>query len=123
MTVLIIIFGALTFFAGLVIAVHPASILGFLRRQLGKVELHVLNVAIRVVFGISMISQANLSKFSLVIEIIGWFCIGIAVILTLLRRERFNRVIAWAVSLVEIYSYVAGVLIMMFGAFLIYAFV
>ncbi len=123
MTVLIIIFGTLTFLAGIVILMNPDLIFGFLQRQLGKVELHVLNVVVRIFLGVLLISQSSISKFSFVIETIGWFCIAIAVILTLLGREHFNRLISWTLSLVETYNRVGGILIMIFGAFLIYAFV
>ncbi len=123
MTVLIIIFGTLTFLAGIVILMNPDLIFGFLLRQLGKVELHVLNVVVRVFLGVLLISQSSISKFSFVIETIGWFCIAIAVILTLLGREHFNRLISWALSLVETYNRVGGVLIITFGVFLVFAFV
>ena len=123
MTVLIIIFGTLTFLAGIVILMNPDLIFGFLQRQVGKVQLHVLNVVVRIIFGVLLISQSSISKFSFVIETIGWFCISIAVILTLLGREHFNRLISWALTLVETYNRVGAVLIMMFGAFLIYAFI
>ena len=123
MTILIILFGTLTFLAGIVILMNPDLIFGFLQRQVGKVQLHVLNVVVRIIFGVLLISQSSISKFSFVIEAIGWFCIAIAVILTLMGREHFNRLISWALSLVETYNRVGGVLIMTFGAFLIYAFV
>ncbi len=123
MTILIILFGTLTFLAGIVILMNPDLVFGFLQRQVGKVELHVLNVVVRIFFGVLLISQSSISKFPFVIETIGWFCISIAVILTLLGREKFNRLISWAFALVETYNRVAGVLIMIFGAFLIYAFV
>lgn len=123
MTVFIIIFGVLTLLAGIIIALNPEFIFGFLQKQLGKVELHILNVAVRVVFGVLLISQSSISKFPFVIETIGWFCIAIAIILTLMGREKFNRLISWALSLLETYSRVGGVLVITFGAFLMYAFV
>lgn len=123
MSVLIIIFGALTFLTGVGIILSPDPIFNFLKRQLGKVEIHVLNVVVRVFFGVLMISQSSVSKFSFVVETIGWFCIAIAIILTLMGRENFNRILSWAVALLESYSRIAGFLIITFGAFLIYAFV
>ena len=123
MTVLIIVIGALTFLVGIVIAVNPERILGFLQKQLGKAELHVLNVVLRIVFGVLLISQSSISKFTIVIAGIGCFCIAIAIALTLIGRKRFNQLISWALSLIETYSSVAGALVMTFGAFLVYAFV
>lgn len=123
MTILIILFGTQTVLAGIVILINPDLILGFLQRQVGKVQLHVLNVVVRIIFGVLLISQSSTAKFSFVIETIGWFCISIAVIITLLGREHFNRLISWALALVETYNRVGAVLIMIFGAFLIYAFI
>lgn len=123
MTVLIIVFGALTLLVGITIVLNPEFIFGFLQKQLGKAELHVLNVVLRVIFGVLLISQSNISKFPIVIEGIGWFCIAIAITLTLMGRKRLNHLISWALSLIESYSRVGGVLVMTFGAFLIYTFV
>ena len=123
MTVFIILFAALTFLTGIVFLMNPDFICGFLQKQLGKVELHVLNVVVRIFFGIAMISQSSISRFPFIIETIGWFCIAIAAILTLMGRKNFNQVITWAISLLETYNRIAGILIMTFGAFLIYAFV
>ena len=123
MTELIQIFGALTFLAGLALVVRPERIFGFLQKQLAKVELHIFNVVMRIIFGVLMISQSSISNFPFVVETIGWFCIGIAAILTLTSRERFKRIFSWAVTLVETNSRVGAALIMAFGAFLIFAFV
>lgn len=123
MYLFIIVFGALTFLAGAIIATHPGLIVGYLQKKLDKLVLQVLNVVVRVVFGLLLISQADLSKFPFVIEMIGWFCIAIALVLTVMGRERFIRAISWALSLVEENSRVGGVLVLMFGAFLMYAFI
>ncbi|BHH84099.1 hypothetical protein [Desulforhopalus sp. 52FAK] len=123
MTILIILFGALTFLVGTVVAMNSALICGYLHRQVGKVALHVLNVVVRIVFGVLMLSLSSSSKFPFITDTIGLFCIGIALFLTLIGRKRFDRSISWAISLVENNSRVAGFLIMTFGAFLIYAFV
>lgn len=123
MNVVIIIFGVLTFLVGAGILIRPDFIFGFLQRQLGKVKLHVLNVVVRVFFGVLMISQSSISKFPFLIETIGWFCIVLAIILVLMGREHFNQIISWALLLLETYSRMAGVLIITFGTFLMYAFV
>ncbi|MCP3889301.1 MAG: hypothetical protein GY702_10570 [Desulfobulbaceae bacterium] len=123
MTILIIIFGALTCLAGTVIAMSPERICGYMHRQVGKVMLQVLNVVVRVVFGVLLISLSSSSKFSFLTDTIGWFCIAIAVILSLMGRKRFDDSISWAITLVETHSRFAGFLIMTFGAFLIYAYV
>jgi hypothetical protein len=123
MTLVIIIFGALTLLAGIVIIINPEAIFGFLRNNLDKVELHILAVVIRIVLGVLLIYQSSLSKFPLVIEVIGWLSIVAAIILAVMGRRNFKRLMSWALSLAKPIGRVGGVIAMAFGAFLIYAFV
>lgn len=122
MTVLIIIFGALTLLAGIVIVINPEIIFGFLRKKLDKPELHILAVVVRLVLGVLLIYQSNVSRFPLVIEIIGWLPIVAAIFLGVMGRRNFKRLMAWALSLVKIFGRVGGALAVAFGSFLIYAF-
>ena len=123
MTVLIIIFGALTLLAGIVIIINPEVIFGFLRNNLDKLVLHILAVAVRLVIGVLLIYQSNVSKFPFAIEVIGWLSIVAAIIIAAMGRRNFNRLMSWALSLVKPIGRVGGILAVAFGAFLIYAFV
>ena len=123
MTVLIIIFGALTLLAGIVIVINPEVIFAFLRNNLDKLVLHILAVVIRLVLGALLIYQCNISKFPFVIEVIGWLSIVAAIFLAVMGRRNFNRLMSWALSLSKPFGRVGGVLAVAFGAFLIYAFV
>ena len=123
MTVVIIIFGALTLLAGIVIIINPEVIFGFLRNNLDKLVLHILAVVIRLVIGALLIYQSNISKFPFVIEVIGWLSIVAAIIIAVLGRRNFNRLMSWALSLSKPFGRVGGVFAAAFGAFLIYAFV
>ena len=123
MTVLIIIFGALTLLAGIVIIINPEVIFCFLRNNLDKLVLHVLAVVIRLVIGALLIYQSNISKFPFVIEVIGCLSIVAAIFLAVMGRRNFNRLMSWALSLSKSFGRVGGVFAVAFGAFLIYAFV
>jgi hypothetical protein len=123
MTIVIIIFGALTLLVGLVIVINPEVIFGFLRNNLDKVELHILAVAVRIVLGVLLIYQSSVSKFPFVIEVIGWLSIVAAIILAVIGRRNFKRLMSWALSLAKPIGRVGGVIAMAFGIFLIYAFV
>lgn len=123
MIVLIIIFGALTLLAGIVIVINPEVIFGFLRNNLDKLVVHILAVLVRLVLGVLLIYQSNVSKFPFVIEIIGWLSIVAAIFLAVMGRRNFNRLMSWALSFVKPFGRVGGVLAAAFGAFLIYAFV
>ncbi len=123
MTLLIIIFGALTLLAGIVIVINPELIFGFLRNNLDKLGLHILAVVVRLILGALLICQSNVSKFPFVIEFIGWISIVAAIFLAVMGRRNFNRLMSWALSLSKPFGRVGGVLAVAFGAFLIYAFV
>ena len=123
MTVLIIIFGALTLLAGIVIVINPEVIFGFLRNNLDKLVLHILAVVIRLILGALLIYQSNIAKFPFVIEVIGWLSIVVAIFLAVMGRRNFNRLMSWALSLSKPFSRVGGILAVSFGAFLIYVFV
>ncbi len=123
MTVLIIIFGVLTLLAGIVIVINPEVIFGFLRKNLDKVELHILAVVVRLVLGALLIFQSSVSKFPFVIEIIGWLSIVAAISLGVMGRRNFKRLMLWALSFVKTFGRVGGALAAAFGSFLVYAFV
>lgn len=122
MTALIIIFGALTLLAGIVILINPEIIFGFLRNNLDNPVLHISAVVVRVVIGVLLILQSTESKFPLAIEILGWFSIIAAIILAAMGRHRFNRLMSWALSFLKPFGRIGGILAVAFGAFLIYAF-
>ncbi len=123
MTLLIILFGALTLLAGIVIVINPEVIFGYLRTNLDKLSLHILAVVIRLVIGALLISQSNVAKFPFVIEILGWLSIAAALILGIMGRRNFNRLMYWALSLSKPLGRASGVFAAGFGAFLIYVFV
>lgn len=123
MTLLIIIFGALTLLAGIVIVIKPEVIFGYLRNNLDKLSLHILAVLVRLVLGVLLIHQSIASKFPFVIEVIGWLSIVAAISLAVIGRRNFNRLMSWALSLSKPFGRVGGIVAVAFGAFLIYAFV
>jgi len=122
MPIMIMMFGTLILFAGLVIAVNPDVIFGFLRNNLDKPGLHFVAVVVRLVLGVLLISQSSISKFPFVIEFIGWLSVGAAVILAVMGRYNFKRLMSWALSLVGPVGRAGGILAVAFGAFLIHAF-
>ena len=123
MTLLIILFGALTLFAGIVIVFNPEIIFGFLRNNLDKLSLHILAVVVRLVLGALLIYQSGISKFPIAIEIIGWLSIVAAISLAVIGPRNFKRLMSWALSLSKSFGRVGGIVAVVFGAFLIYAFV
>ena len=123
MTTLIIIFGALILLAGVVILVNPEIIFGFLSKHIDKMELQALAIVVRLAIGVLLILQSGVSRYPLVIEVIGWLAIAAAVIFTVIGRNNFRRLMSWALSLTKPYGRIGGIVAAGFGAFLIYAFV
>ena len=123
MTLFIIIFGALTCLTGIVILIDPEIVFGLLRKHSDKIGLQILAVAIRLVLGAFLIYQSDVSKYPLVIEIIGWLSIVAAICLAVIGRNNFIRLMAWALSLTKSLGRVGGIIAVAFGAFLVYAFI
>ena len=123
MTKLIIIFSALTLLAGIVIFINPEVIFGYLRSNLNKLVIHVLAVVVRLIIGALLISQSSLSKFPLVVEVLGWLSVVAALSLAAMGRHNFHRLMLWALTFLKPYGRVGGIFAAAFGGFLIYAFV
>ena len=123
MSVLIIIFGALTLLAGIIILVNPATLFGLFARHIDELWLQVTAVVVRLVLGVLLIVQSGISRFPVVIDIIGWISIVAAVFFAVIGRNNFKRFISRALSLLEPCGRAGGVLAAGFGAFLVYAFV
>lgn len=123
MTELIIVFGALTLLAGVVIVINPEVIFGYLRHNLEKPALHILAVVVRLVIGVLLILQSDLSKYPLVIEILGWLSIVAALSLAVIGRQSFISLMSWALNFLKPFGRVGGVFAAAFGGFLVHAFV
>jgi hypothetical protein len=122
MSNLIILFGALTLLAGLAILASPDIVFGPLRRYADRVSIQVTAVAVRLVLGVLLIDQANLSRFPAVIAILGWLSLAAALAIAVMGRSNFKRLMAWAFRLSRKFGRAAGIFAVSFGAFLVYAF-
>jgi len=123
MTQIIIVFGALTLLAGVIIVINPEVIFGYLRGNLDKIGLHIVAVVVRLVLGALLVSQSDLSRYPLAIDVLGWLSIVAALVLAVMGRCTFKRLMSWAFSLLRPYGRVGGIVAMAFGAFIIHAFV
>ena len=123
MTNLILLFGLLTFIAGIIILFDPEIIFGVIRDNLDKAGLQVVAIVLRLVLGILLIEYAPLSRFPLTIEVLGWLSIAAAVTFILIGRNNFLQLMRWALSLLKPYGRIGGVFAAGFGAFLVYAFI
>ena len=123
MTYIIIAFGVLTLITGLIIMINPETVFGVLRNNLDKPSLQVIAVAVRLVIGVLLVLHAGASRFPLIIEIIGWLSLAAAVVFGVMGRQRFLKLMHWALSLLKPYGRVGGIFATLFGGFIVYAFV
>ncbi len=123
MTFFIVVFGALTFLAGVVILANPENVFGLLRKNITKIEIQILAVAIRLVLGIFLVYQSGGSKYPFVIEIIGWLSVFAAVIFAVIGRSNFINLMSWALLRTNYLGRIGGLIASAFGIFLIHAFI
>jgi hypothetical protein len=123
MSGLIILFGALTLLVGLVIIANPEIVFGLLHRYADRLSIHVTAVAVRLVLGVLLIDQANLSRFPAVIAILGWISLAAALVFAVIGRRNFRRLMSWALGLSKKLGRLGGIAAALFGAFLVLAFV
>lgn len=123
MNLLIILFGLLTLLAGLVIIYRPGIVFGPIRKHMEETGIYLLAIVLRAVLGALLISQAGLSRFPLLIEVLGWLSLLAATIFLLIGQARFVRLMSWALSLTETMGRLSGGIASAFGMFLVYAFV
>jgi uncharacterized membrane protein len=123
MSILIIFFGVLIFMAGVTLIANSETIFKVLRNNSQKLWLHIGAVVVRLLLGALLIYQASVSKFPLLIEVIGWIAIIAAIVFAFIGRNKFQRLISWAFTLLKPLGRFAGVLAISFGIFLIYSFI
>ena len=122
MTLLIMLLGALLFLTGITLMINPARLYGFMKNNADKLMLHIFAIAVRLALGLLLVYNADDSKYPLAIEIIGWISILAAVILAVIGRTHFKRLLYWALSLKDMFAGIAGAITLCFGAFLLYSF-
>jgi len=122
MTVLIIIFGALILLAGVLLLIKPEVVFGFLRNNIENPAIQVIAVLVRLVIGILLITQSRLSRFPIAIEVLGWVFIVAAVSLAVIGTTKFGKLISWVLTNLKAFERFVGAIAVVFGGFLVYAF-
>jgi len=57
MNYIVMIFGAATIVAGIIIVINPESVFGLMRRKLESLILHILAVVVRIILGVALIRK------------------------------------------------------------------
>jgi len=121
MNYVIILFGAATIVAGIIILINPETVFGLMRRKSESLGLHILAVVVRIILGAALMLYAAESKYPTAISILGWISIVAASVLGIMGRANFRRLMSWALSLAPSLGRIGGLLAILFGGFLIHA--
>ena len=118
---IIMAFGALLLAAGFILLFKPGAILGFLDRNKESPGIHVLGVVVRLILGAALIVYSANSPFPLTFEVLGWITVAAGVVLALMGRSNFKKLMSWAMGFGERFGRFAGLVAMLFGGFLVYS--
>lgn len=121
MSYLVMLFGAATLAAGVVILINPETVFGLIQKHFESLGMHVLAVVVRLILGTALILCAVESKYPTAILIIGWVTVAAAIVMGIIGRRYFMRLIAWALGIPSAFRRFGGLLAIFFGGFLIYA--
>jgi len=121
MNYLVILFGAATLVAGIIILINPETVFGLLHRKSESLGMHILAVVVRIILGVALILCAAGSKYPTAILILGWISVAAATVLGVMGRTNFKRLMSWALGLAPSLGRIGGLLAILFGAFLIHA--
>ncbi len=84
--------------------------------------LYISAIVVRLAFGILFIVVAKASKYPRVIKFLGYLFIAAAIIFMIMGQDNFQDFIIEFIPDIKPYAPVSGVLAIIFGGFLIYAF-
>ncbi len=121
MNYVIILFGLLITVLSLYIIIRPKAAIDYGRAWAGSSGLYILAIAARVGIGLVLLFYAQQSRFPQVLEILGYVLIAAGVILALMGRSRFERLVKWFLDRFAGMSWISGSLGVIFGLFLVYA--
>ena len=121
MNYIVILFGAATLVAGIIILINPETVFGLLRRKSESPGMHILAVVVRIILGVALLLCAAESKYPTTILIIGWISVIAAAVLGVMGRTNFKRLMSWALGLAPSFGRIGGLLAILFGGFLIHA--
>lgn len=122
MEILIILFGAFIVIAGIGMLIKPDLMFDYLKRESDNYTLHTFAIAIRLIMGFLLIYFADLSQYAVAIEAFGWFVVIAGIALILIGHKNFKKLIEWAVTFIRPYRFIGGLLAIILGCFLMYAF-
>ena len=122
MKLFIKLFGILILVLGLSLLIKPEFIFGWMEDNMENKSLYIIAILVRLVFGIFFIMAAKESKYPGVIKFFGYLFIIAAIIFIFIGHESFKHLIASMIPDFKPYAPVSGLIGMVLGGLLVYAF-
>jgi len=122
MKLIIKLFGLLLLVAGISLLIYPELIIGWIGDNMENTLLYITAISVRLVIGFLFIIAAGESKYPLGIKLLGYLFILASIILMFLGQFGFQHLINSVIPEVEPYAPLSGLLSILFGGFIIYAF-
>ena len=108
--------------AGISLLFNPEIIIGWIEENMENKSLYISAIVVRLVFGILFIAAARESKYPNLIKFFGYLFIIAAIIFIFIGQESFQDFITSFIPHVKPFAPISGMLSIVFGGFLIYAF-
>ena len=121
MNYVIILFGLLVAALSLILLFRPKASMNYFHEHAGSLWLYISAVFVRIGMGIVLILYADQSRYPEAFEIIGYLVLVAGVILGLIGRNRFEKLVGWAMGLFGKMSWFSGLLGLVFGLFFVHA--
>ncbi|MET7029938.1 hypothetical protein [Sediminicola luteus] len=122
MKLIIKLFGILLLVAGISLLIYPELIIGWIGDNIENTSLYITAIIVRLVIGLLFIVVAKQSKYPVAIKLFGYLFIAASFVLIFIGHVGFQHLINSVIPEVEPYAPLSGVLSMVFGGFIIYAF-
>ena len=118
--VLAIAFGVAIGVIGVLGVAAPSVLLDFVR-SLQTTNAHYIVAAVRLIFGVILLSVASVSRTPKILRVLGAFIIIAGVITPFLGVERHRAILDWYSSQGSLFTRAWGIVAVVFGVFIVYA--
>ena len=116
------LFGILMVLIGISLLIKPDILIGWIENNMETTPLYISAIVVRLIFGILFLAAARESRYPGVLKFLGYLFIIAAIIFIFIGQDNFIDFISSIIPNVKPYAPVSGLLAMVFGGFLVYAF-
>jgi len=116
------LFGILLLLLGLLLLIKPGILLEWMENNNESTLLYISAIFVRLFFGILFLVSAGASKYPRLIRFLGSLFVLAAFIFIYIGEENFQAFISSLLPNVKPYAPFAGLLSIVFGVFIVYAF-